>query len=232
MEIGRVACRPDAVGWRRDKYLTLPATNGRGVVTAGPDWIAEVLSPSTARTTQHGRQAAEVPPTGVGHYWLVDPQNGTLTVLRWTEEDYLVVLSAGRGEDIRAFLRERPRRDRRRRGVRRRQGASGSRRAAGRRGVIPQFTGRFGGVVVHVPEVVAVRSAPGRPRSGSRRPPRGSPRADPPGPSPARPQYASVPKCTKVRGKMGSCQRRAGARPRSAPMRSPRAGLDAGRRLP
>jgi Uma2 family endonuclease len=101
MEIAGLLCRPDAVGWRRDKYLTLPEPDARGVVTAVPDWIAEVLSPSTAQYDL-GAKRQGYHRAGVSHYWLVDPQNGTLTVLRWTQEDYLVVLAAGRGEVIRA----------------------------------------------------------------------------------------------------------------------------------
>ena len=36
------------------------------------------------------------------HYWLLDPQNSTLTVLRWTPDGYLVALVAGRGERVHA----------------------------------------------------------------------------------------------------------------------------------
>jgi Uma2 family endonuclease len=38
----------------------------------------------------------------VPHYWLVDPRDATLTVLRWGEAGYVMVLRAERGETVRA----------------------------------------------------------------------------------------------------------------------------------
>lgn len=101
MEIAGLGCRPDVLGWRRARHPRLPEPDPRGVVTDVPDWIAEVLSPSTAHIDIGSKRRA-YHRAGVGFYWLVDPQNGTLTVLRWTEEDYLVVLAAGRSDKVRA----------------------------------------------------------------------------------------------------------------------------------
>ncbi len=39
---------------------------------------------------------------GVPHYWLIDPQDETLTVYRWTAEGYLYVMGATREERVRA----------------------------------------------------------------------------------------------------------------------------------
>ncbi len=100
LEIGGIGCRPDVLGWRRDKHPALPAPDKRGVVIDPPQWIAEVLSPSTAHLDMGVKRQA-YHRAGVAHYWLVDPQNGTLSVLRWTKEDYLVVLVAGRDEVVR-----------------------------------------------------------------------------------------------------------------------------------
>lgn len=38
----------------------------------------------------------------VEHYWIIDPAHQTLTVLRWHPEAYLVVLTAGRGDEVEA----------------------------------------------------------------------------------------------------------------------------------
>ena len=38
----------------------------------------------------------------VDPYWVVDPQNETLTVLRWTPDGYLAALTAGRVDRVRA----------------------------------------------------------------------------------------------------------------------------------
>jgi len=101
MELGGMGCRPDLLGWRRDKHTAVPAPDSRGLVTAVPDWICEVLSKSTAPMDM-GPKRVGYHRAGVAHYWLLDPQNGTLTVLRWTPDGYLVALVAGRGDTVRA----------------------------------------------------------------------------------------------------------------------------------
>ncbi len=101
MEIAGMGCRPDVLGWRREEHATLPQPDGRGLVIAAPDWICEVLSPSTAHVDM-GDKRLGYHRAGVQHYWLADPQNGTLTVLQRTAEGYLMALVAGRGDKVRA----------------------------------------------------------------------------------------------------------------------------------
>lgn len=101
MLIADVGCRPDVVGWRRDKRARMPQPDARGVVTDTPDFLCEVLSPSTARYDQGDKRDAYFR-AGVPHYWLVDPALQTLTVLEWTERGYLIVRVAGPGESVRA----------------------------------------------------------------------------------------------------------------------------------
>jgi Uma2 family endonuclease len=101
LEIAGMGCRPDVLGWRRDKHEALPRPDDRGLVTAVPDWICEVLSRSTAHVDL-GEKRLGYHRAGVAYYWLVDPQNETLTVLQWTEPGYLVELVAGRGDTLRA----------------------------------------------------------------------------------------------------------------------------------
>lgn len=71
---------PDMAGWRLE---TLPEQPPRDQVkvTVRPDWLCELLSPSTARndlTVKRARYCA----AGVGHYWVIDPRDQVLTVLR------------------------------------------------------------------------------------------------------------------------------------------------------
>src|SRR5579859_3156259 len=84
--------RPDVAGWRRERVPECP--KGRPV-RVRPDWVCEVLSPSTAsRDLVEKMQTlhqCEVP-----HYWIVDPEHETLTVYRWTRDGYVVALVAGR----------------------------------------------------------------------------------------------------------------------------------------
>jgi len=37
----------------------------------------------------------------IPHYWLVDPQDATLTVMRWSSDGYVTLLRAERGEAVR-----------------------------------------------------------------------------------------------------------------------------------
>jgi Uma2 family endonuclease len=90
--------RPDLVGWRRER---MPARPTGRPVRLRPDWVCEVLSPTTAKNDLVDKlrilQANEVP-----HYWIVDPEHETLTVLRWTVEGYLTATTAKRGDRVRA----------------------------------------------------------------------------------------------------------------------------------
>ena len=76
---------PDLAGWRRERMPELPETAWFERV---PDWVCEVLSPSTAQTDR----ALKMPKYahyGVAHFWLIDPEVRTLEVYdlkdsRWT----------------------------------------------------------------------------------------------------------------------------------------------------
>lgn len=89
--------RPDVVGWRRE---TMPSPVGFPI-DARPDWVCEVLSPSNPahdRVTKLHVYHRE----HVGHYWIVDPRDQTVTVLRWSEPGYVMVLAAKRDQRVRA----------------------------------------------------------------------------------------------------------------------------------
>lgn len=90
--------RPDLVGWRRERLPHLPT--GRPVAVH-PDWVCEILSSSTRRhdTVVKLRRYHRA---GVGHYWLVDPDERTLTVMRHEPDGYKVVLTALSDETVRA----------------------------------------------------------------------------------------------------------------------------------
>jgi Uma2 family endonuclease len=81
---------PDLVGWRRQRVPERPS--GRPV-RHRPDWVCEIISPSTAsrdRVLKH----RVFHRAGVPHYWIVDPDARTLTVHRHQADGYLVVLTA------------------------------------------------------------------------------------------------------------------------------------------
>lgn len=67
---------PDLAGWRRERMPTIPQTAYFEIV---PDWVCEILSPSTARIDRVVKMPiyAQV---GVSHLWLIDPDLRTLEV--------------------------------------------------------------------------------------------------------------------------------------------------------
>jgi Uma2 family endonuclease len=91
--------RPDVTGWLRER-LPEPPEGEDTVVDVRPDWIAEIISPSNA-AHDLVRKRRIYHHHGVPHSWIIDPRDETLTVLRWTPEGYVGVLSALRGERVR-----------------------------------------------------------------------------------------------------------------------------------
>lgn len=89
---------PDVCGYRRER---MPERLSGRLITLVPDWICEVLSSSNASRDRVEKLAsyfqAEIP-----HYWLIDPVEGTLEVFRRTDLAYAMVLSAHRGQRVRA----------------------------------------------------------------------------------------------------------------------------------
>jgi Uma2 family endonuclease len=69
---------PEVAGWRRERMPEIPDTAGISVV---PDWVCEVLSPSTAKVDRT-RKLRLYSAHGVDHLWLVDPVSRVLEVYR------------------------------------------------------------------------------------------------------------------------------------------------------
>ncbi len=90
--------RPDVLGWRRE---TCPERPVGAPVRSRPDWICEVVSPTRAKddTVKKLRLYHRV---AVPHYWIVDPRDSTLTVMRWSLDGYVTLLRAERTEVVRA----------------------------------------------------------------------------------------------------------------------------------
>jgi Uma2 family endonuclease len=86
---------PDLAGWRRERLPSLPR---EAFFTLAPDWVCEVLSPSTARIDRL-KKLAVYAREAVGHAWFVDPALETLEAFRRHESSWLLVLTAG-GDDL------------------------------------------------------------------------------------------------------------------------------------
>jgi Uma2 family endonuclease len=78
LHLGEDVLVPDLAGWRRERMPEPPRT---AAFTLAPDWVCEVLSPSTAALDRSAKLAVYAR-AEVRHVWLVDPELRTLEVLR------------------------------------------------------------------------------------------------------------------------------------------------------
>lgn len=96
-EAHEVYCH-DLVGWRRDHVPERPA--GRPI-RVRPDWVCEILSPSNEKRDLVDKMHT-LHRAGVGHYWILNPEEKILVVHRHQAEGYLVALTASSGDVVRA----------------------------------------------------------------------------------------------------------------------------------
>ena len=89
---------PDLAGWRRERLPEFPDV---AYLELAPDWVCEVLSPSTERIDR-GLKMRTYAREGVGHLWLLNPEARTLEVLRLQGEKWLVSAVYSGNETIRA----------------------------------------------------------------------------------------------------------------------------------
>lgn len=83
--------RPDIAGWRRDNVPEFPRERP---IDQRPDWVCEILSPSTAMRDR-GPKRDVYRSAGVPWYWLIDLANRTISVLRLTSEGFVDHQTAG-----------------------------------------------------------------------------------------------------------------------------------------
>lgn len=77
---------PDLAGWRRDRLPKLPET---AYIETPPDWLCEVLSPSTQQADRTDKLAIYAA-FGVRHCWYVDPLARTLEVFALQGDKWLL----------------------------------------------------------------------------------------------------------------------------------------------
>lgn len=78
IRFGGHALAPDLGGWRRERLAQIPAAAHFALT---PDWICEVLSPSTA-AFDRGQKLDTYADWSVSHAWIVDPDARTLEAYR------------------------------------------------------------------------------------------------------------------------------------------------------
>ncbi len=100
LHLGPHVLVPDLAGWRRSTLPELPTDSASFSVP--PDWVCEVLSPSTHRLDRL-RKLPAYASCGVGYAWLVDPIERTVEVYRRHEDTWILVTVAD-GDDTAARL--------------------------------------------------------------------------------------------------------------------------------
>lgn len=79
---------PDVAGWRKERVPTLPRT----YFEIAPDWVCEVLSPST-RLHDRNVKAEVYRQEGVKHLWLVDPSRQVFEAYENAGDEWRAVAS-------------------------------------------------------------------------------------------------------------------------------------------
>ena len=98
MHLGPEIMVPDLAGWRRERMATIPNV---AYFDLAPDWVCEVVSPTTGRLDRVRKMPAYARQRVV-HLWLVDPILRTLEVYRLDGPRWVVVSTHGGAESVRA----------------------------------------------------------------------------------------------------------------------------------
>ncbi len=98
LHLGDDVLVPDIAGWRRARLPEVPNT---AAITLAPDWVCEVLSPSNGRRDRLLKMPLYAA-AGVGHLWLVDPDQQTLEVYRREGAHWLLLVTHAGDQRVRA----------------------------------------------------------------------------------------------------------------------------------
>ncbi len=98
LHLGEHVLVPDLAGWRRERMPTLPRED---FFTLPPDWLCEVLSPETTRTDRT-RKRPIYACAGIPRLWLADPLSQTLEVYGLESGRWVLLVTHGGDEKIRA----------------------------------------------------------------------------------------------------------------------------------
>ncbi len=97
LHLGPHVLVPDIAGWRRQRMPARPET---AWFELAPDWLCEILSPSTARIDRIEKMpiyAAQ----GVCHVWLVDPDLRTLEAFENQDGRWLMIAALENADPVR-----------------------------------------------------------------------------------------------------------------------------------
>lgn len=89
---------PDLGGWRRERMPEMPHV---AAFELAPDWVCEVISPSTARLDRSAKLPVYAR-EGVDYVWFIDPLEQWLEILQLDDRSYRIVGNHFADEKVRA----------------------------------------------------------------------------------------------------------------------------------
>ncbi|MGU3454057.1 Uma2 family endonuclease [Methylobacterium sp. 391_Methyba4] len=96
LHLGAHVVVPDLAAWRRERVPTdLEAAH----IEIAPDWVCEILSPSTVRLDR-GRKRRIYAEAKIGHLWLLDPAAGVLEGFALADGRWVLLATVQRGESV------------------------------------------------------------------------------------------------------------------------------------
>jgi Uma2 family endonuclease len=98
LHLGQDVLVPDIAGWRKER---MPGPPAAAFIELPPDWVCEVLSPSTARFDRVQKLPVYAR-YGVQNLWLIDPVARTLEVFRLEQQRWLLLGTHGNDEMVHA----------------------------------------------------------------------------------------------------------------------------------
>ena len=87
---------PDLAGWRRERMPDYPDT---AYFTLAPDWVCEVLSPSTRKYDLCAKRPIYAR-EGVAHLWLVEPVARTLEAFELRDGQWVLIATVADADPV------------------------------------------------------------------------------------------------------------------------------------
>ncbi len=96
LHLGEDIVVPDIAGWRRERMPDFPDT---AFFTLAPDWVCEVLSPSTRDLDRHGKRPVYAR-EGVRHLWFIDPGARDLEAFELRNGEWVLIATARNDDPV------------------------------------------------------------------------------------------------------------------------------------
>ncbi|MBF0224218.1 MAG: Uma2 family endonuclease [Desulfobacterales bacterium] len=87
IKLGENIFVPDIAGWKKERLSKFPKTN---YISLSPDWICEVLSPSTEKTDR-AKKMPIYAQFGVPYLWIINPIEKTLEIFKLSGKQWIVL---------------------------------------------------------------------------------------------------------------------------------------------